>query len=486
MFKYKLKNTESALWDSIVDTVLFNLGLNQYKAMQMVNAPKYVEVDKSESYNNLELGFDLFRKHLNNNSTFGILVDCDCDGYLSSSMLYDFLINELKVDENRVKYYIHSGKIHGLEDEEVFENIANDNIDLMLIADASSSERTFHEKLNAKNTDILVLDHHEFNINDIVNNNKTIIINNQANNDVNKYLSGTGVTYKFVNYAYKKLLNKDLGNKYIDLVALSLISDVMDLSELGENWNYLILGTLKENITNKLISCFMETLNKEYLNFNDIAFGISSSINAIVRVGDLDDKEMLFKALCNSNETVKYSQRAKPTINQSIQEATLRVANNKKSKQKREIDKIMEGIEVKILKKDLFKNKVLIVDVSEFNLKSFGGIIATKLSSQYKRPTILVSNIEGNTYGGSCRGYEKSNISDFKKICEDTNLFNWCKGHSNAFGCNIEIENLIKVNDIFNSKFENEENEDIYLVDKVFEGSINKNDLKDIADLDRL
>lgn len=484
MLKYKIINDAATQVWGAKELVLRNRDITVEESEIFLNPTDSIVEDDCMLYMDMDKAVKMFDKHINNNSKIGLLVDCDCDGYLSSAIIYDYIVNELHY-KGEVVYFIHEGKIHGLTDDDVFSEILESKLDLLIIPDASSDEGLYHTRLNNDNVDVLVLDHHEAKLNNQALTDKTIIVNNQLSLMVNKNLSGTGVTYKFVKAHNELVTNRNTHNKYLDLVATSLVSDVMDLSNLDENRLLLHLGTSKENIHNKLIWEYFKQQDKDYLNFIDIAFNIASNINAIIRVGTFEEKEILFKALCNSDETVEYRSR-KGMVTQTIQEGAIRIGTNKKAKQKREQDKALEKLEARIKDKNLLDNKVLIANVTDIEMNGLGGMIASKLASQYKRPIILVSQLSDGSFGGSCRGYEPCGIEDFKDKIEATGLANWCAGHQNAFGISISGTNLIELNNIFNEMFKDIENIETHEVDKAYNNNLTVSEIKSIAELDRI
>lgn len=98
----------------------------------------------------------------------------------------------------------------------------------MIIApDSSSNDYEEHEYLHQMlGIDILVIDHHEA---DEISSN-ACIINNQLCDYPTKSLSGVGMVYKFCSYI-DELLNTDHAELFLDLVALGMIADMMDLRD---------------------------------------------------------------------------------------------------------------------------------------------------------------------------------------------------------------------------------------------------------------
>jgi single-stranded-DNA-specific exonuclease len=121
--------------------------------------------------------------------------------------------------------------------------------------DSSSNDYEQHKILKERGYDIIVLDHHEA----PHHSEDAIVVNNQlSKNYPNKNLSGVGVVFKFFEYWEEQQQYKE--NKiydYIDLVALGLISDVMQMTTLE---NRFICDYGLSNIKNTF---FRELIKKQ-------------------------------------------------------------------------------------------------------------------------------------------------------------------------------------------------------------------------------
>lgn len=97
---------------------------------------------------------------------------------------------------------------------------------------------------------------------------------------------------------------------------------------------------------------------------------------------------------------------------------------------------------------------------------SFTGLVATQLAKKFKRPVILGRKTKEGKFGGSARGYEKCGVENFKQVLTESGLFNFCEGHANAFGFEIEPEYFESLNIQLNSLIDSEiALEDIHEVD---------------------
>jgi single-stranded-DNA-specific exonuclease len=139
---------------------------------------------------------------------------------------------------------------------------------------------------------VLVIDHHEAD----KESEYACIINNQICGYPTKSLSGVGMVYKFCSYI-DTLLNVDYADQFLDLVALGMVADMMDLRDYETK--HLINKGLK-SIRNPYFRGMVE--RQEYQLKNGItpfgiAFYIAPYVNATIRMGDQDEKLILFESM---------------------------------------------------------------------------------------------------------------------------------------------------------------------------------------------
>jgi single-stranded-DNA-specific exonuclease len=375
-----------------------------------------------------------------------------------------------------ITYTLHEGKEHGI----VLKELEGYEFDLLIIPDAGTNDVKDAKKIADDNVDIIVLDHHEIDkklklIGDgamATYNPYATIVNCKDGEYPNDTLAGVGVTYKFCK-EYDKLMGYDFADKYLDLVAVGTIADAMDLR--AYETRYLVLEGLK-NVNNTFLKEIIEKQSfsiQGELNIMKAGWYIAPLINAVVRVGEMEEKIDTFKALLEVEETREYKPRKsknnpEPQVEvQSLQKFMARCAVNIKARQDKLVKKGVEEINGKIKEKGLAENKVLIVDGTDILEKTFTGLVANKLAEAYKRPVILLKQ-KGNKddlFGGSCRNYKLSPIINFQEFLNELGTFNDLAGHGNAFGFEIKSDNLIPTRDKINDILKNERIEDIYKVD---------------------
>ena len=383
-----------------------------------------------------------------------IVVDSDNDGFTSATIMYNYLKDlapELEID-----YLLHEGKQHGLQDH--IKNLMDEGTKygLIILPDSSSNDYEYHESLKEINTSVLVLDHH---ITDIQLSDNAIVVNNQLSPKYkNKELTGAGVVYQFCRYLddYFKSENTN-ADKYMDLAAWGIIGDMGSMLEL-EN-RYIVKEGLK-NINNKLLWALMEkqaysitgamSPSREQLieamNPISVAFYIVPLVNAMIRVGTMDEKRRLFEAFLDGDKMIPSGKRgAKGTFEKAGVEAA-RECSNARNRQNKSLEVAMDKTEIKIHKYDLLENRILFVRLDEDDTfpSELNGLLAMKLSAKFKRPTIVARLNDQGFNRGSMRGLNQSELVSFKDFLTESGMFEYVQGHDNAAGCSIPNANLTK------------------------------------------
>ncbi|CDH95440.1 single-stranded-DNA-specific exonuclease RecJ [Bacillus velezensis] len=439
-----------------LSTILKNRGIENPKSFIDVNQSSVIHFSKLD---NIDKASDCLIKHLENKNKIFVQVDSDVDGYTSSSIIINY-IKKICPKAN-IHYRIQDGKEHG-----IFINTIPDDVDLVIIPDAGSSQFEEHEALNKRGTEIIVIDHHECER----ESEHAIVVNNQLSpNYSNKTLTGAGMAYKFCQAVDEKL-NKNEAEQFLDLVSIGNIADSADSRNLETR--YFMnegLKKIKHPLLKKLFKK-QDFSTKGDKNIQNTQFFINPLINAAIRVGSSEEKDQMMRAFLLSKEKVPYKKRGQSeTELVSIHDDTVRILGNLKAKQKRIADAAGAEIKNRIEEKSLTANKVLIVYIEGILDKSLTGLVANQLAEEYKKPVLLARNDPDkgeDILSGSIRGYDKGFIKDFKKVLIDTGLFEFVEGHPNAAGFAIKRQNLILVNKVLNEKFKDIDiEEDVQNVD---------------------
>lgn len=467
-----------------IEKILINRGISKEEVFHYLNTDKNDLIDFS-FLKNIDKGVDLIRKHINNKSHILVVVDSDVDGYASAAILLNYLYDVYGEEcIKNIDYFLHSGKQHGAED---FVQQSKDKIefyDLIICPDAGSNEIELHKTLQEKRIDVLVLDHHEVEI----ESEYACIINNQLGDYPNKTLSGGGVVYKFCCYI-DYLQGTNFASKYIDLCALALISDMMDIRNFETK--YLIDEGLKT-----VNSSFIQLMHgKAKYKIGDsltpigVAFYITPAINATIRVGSQEEKEILFKSLLHyeAGKLIPSTKRGCKGQNELLVDQACRNCTNIKNRQTKDRDKALSFVEELIQQDGLNNDKILIIPLKESGKvpTNITGLIANQLMSKYQKPVLLLHKreYEGNiTWEGSGRNYGKSDFEDFRGFIADSGWAMYAQGHASAFGAGFSDMDLLNFKNYSNAKLANYNFQPCYLVDFIYqEDNVDKDTILEIA-----
>ncbi|MBO6262435.1 MAG: hypothetical protein J6N95_07535 [Bacilli bacterium] len=437
---------------------------------------------------NIEAAADLLIKHIQKKSKICIVVDCDDDGYCSSAILWNYLKrfdNTINLD-----FVVHEGKGHGLSD--IIEQVSGGKFDLVVLPDAGSYDIRYFWILNKCNTDVIALDHHEQMYDTkgapIVNDCPTaIVVNNQLSPKyANKDFCGAGVTYRFCNVLDDKL-GVSYSKDYIDLAAVGNIGDVMFQGDpetryiIVEGLKHIKNGGLQELIAEQAFS-LKERANPPYsLTPIDVAFYIVPLVNAIVRVGSMEEKRVLFYALTDPDKQLQSTKRgAKPGDIETAAEQAARTAKNVKARQDRIKEKAIETIVGKIENKGLDKNNLIIVEISKSDdiPNEMTGLIAQNIVTKYNKPCFIVRRDNDGILRGSLRNNGNfKDLPQLKPVLEQTHLFSLIAGHANAAGIGIAASKVPALLEYMNKSFAPDAFDNCYLVDYIFKADEDINDL---------
>ena len=188
------------------------------------------------------------------------------------------------------------------------------------------------------------------------------------------------------------------------------------------------------------------------INYMSIAFYVTPFINAIVRSGTMEEKDLVFKSFLTmyAFEKIESGKRGhKGELVPRVEEA-VRIATNVKARQTKLQDSAMALLESRIRNNNLQNNAIIILTCEPGEVeKNIAGLVANKLMAKYQHPTMVLTKSKTQEdkeyfYRGSARNYSLSEIEDMRQLCLDTGLVEYAQGHSSAYGVSIAESNLDK------------------------------------------
>ena len=454
--KYKINERtkdNQFLWDEDnVKFLLYNNGIDDVDAYMDFHK----EYDCSKLMN-IDKGYEMYYSAIKNGKRIGILVDSDFDGLSSASIMYRY--SKLISPTATIVCLVREGKKHGLS-QEVYDFVDNNKLDLLIVPDAQCDSE-WSTKIIELNCSLLVLDHHETKADiysdDLKANDKFVIINPNQEFDCypNKSLSGCAVVYKFLQYC-DSMMGFDFAHMFIPMVAISLLADSMDMTS-SEN-RYLVTCGLPHINEHPFVEALIKKQEyslkgKTELVPMDVSFYIIPLINAVVRIGSIEECEKLFKAFCEEYEEFEYTKRGETeSVLESIYEHCARMCTNVKNRQGRIRDKDLEYINSLVKLNKLDNNKLIIVNAEGLINTNLTGLTAMKVAEKNRTPVLIVNHYHDDILGGSGRNFDNSYIDDLKAFLNESGLVEMAEGHANAQGIQIKEENIPKLIEYANDK----------------------------------
>lgn len=427
---------------------------------------------------NIDLASEIYLKHCENNSKVLVVVDSDCDGYTSAAAIFNYTLLAFPEMLENLDFVVHENKTHGI--------IINDEIlskyNLIIVPDAGSNDTWQHRILRENSIDLIVLDHHQVEHDTFINDTHAALVNNQSSKGYeNKMISGVGIVWKFLQVLDKKL-DLHYANLFLDLVAVGMAADMQSLHETETA--YLIREGLKQS---HLVNPFLSTLvaessftikNVEEMNYTTVSYSIAPFVNAVTRVGTIEEKQLLFMSMlfnCAYRLVPSTKKGSKKGDVEILVRQAFRVSTNVKNRQKTMKEKGVSQIKNSMLDSyDLETEKAIVLDVKEHLDKNLIGLVANEIADEFQRPVLLVSKNEENDLVGSGRNYSTSNLEDLRNFISNQEEVNWASGHPSAFGVSIKTGLIESLKERINTELKDIDTSSKYKVDYIIEHTDNK------------
>lgn len=383
-----------------------------------------------------------------------ILVDVDVDGYCSSAIIYKAL-KEINSDLD-IDVLLPNAKLHGIKAN---IDLVKKDYDYLFLPDSSANDLHTISELEKNGTKCIVIDHHILEQESYLldNPDKFLICSNQyQDSELDHNLTGAGMTL-LVTKLWKQKYDIELD---YDLAALGQIADMSDLND-KDIWEIVQKGLASMN--SKMLATFFED-DPELLTVKHLQFSLIPRINAVSRIGEHNERQLIFDALIDQDELKPVSVRHK---GQDGKFHTETVKMDVYGRAKRTLDKV-KGRQDRLVKKAL-KDVEWLDGGNDFNVvvldkkfdKGIAGLVANKLLGNTKQPSLVLKH-NGNRYDGSARF--PATINGLQ-LLQDVNAF--AMGHEQAFGTGFSEDQFGAVKKAINTAV-NDAPDYVYRVDGAY------------------
>ena len=403
--KFKISN--------LLATILVNRGITGKKAEIFLD-PKRNDFYDPYNIPDIQKAVDRIIQAINSKEKTIIYGDYDVDGITSITVLKSFLKDRgLEVGTyipNRLEegYGLNNGAI---------KKIASENYTLMITVDCGITSVEEIEIAKNLGIDTVITDHHEP-ADKIPNALAVVDCKRKDNNYEFRELAGVGVVFKLTQAISIKLgLAQKEYLKYLDIVSIGTISDIVPL--VDENRVITKLGLKLVQCTRNIgLAALLKETGYSKIDSTAIAFGVAPRINACGRMGCADRAlELLL-----TTDRDKAIELARSIGVYNIQRQT-------------EEKRIFEEANAQIKKEKLENSEAIILGGENWH-HGVIGIVASKITELYYKPSILVCFEEGKDIGkGSGRSIPGFDLHDALMKCQESLLA--FGGHSMAVGVTV-------------------------------------------------
>ena len=398
---------------SLLARVLMNRGINTEEKIKKFLYPELNDLYDPYMLNDMVLAVERINKAINENERVTIYGDYDVDGITSITVLKQFL-DERNVN---VDYYLPNRLEEGYGlNNNALQKIKERGTTLLITVDCGISAYNEIEFAKSIGMDVIVTDHHEC---PTTLPNAIAVIDPKRPDTTYPFnsLAGVGVTFKLI-HALSISMNLPAESflKYLDIVCMGTVADIVPLIE--ENRVIVKYGLKYINNTKNIgLKALINVSGYSDIDSSAISFGLAPRINACGRMGDAD---IAVEMLLTSDE-VKANE-----IANKLQE---------KNKERQEVEKGIMADAVAKIEANKMSNDNIIVVGSENWFHGVIGIVASKITELYYKPSILVC-FDGEAGKGSGRSIDGFDLHEALNYASD-HLQKY-GGHEMAIGLSIE------------------------------------------------
>nr|WP_321406794.1 single-stranded-DNA-specific exonuclease RecJ [uncultured Carboxylicivirga sp.] len=414
----------------VLANLLVQRGVTNYDEAKAFFRPKLTDLHNPFLMKDMEKAVHRINKAFDQHEDIMIYGDYDVDGTTSVALVYSFL----KVHYEKLQFYIPNRYEEGYGiSYKGIDFAAEQGITLVIALDCGikAVEKVAYAK--EKGIDFIICDHHT--PGDELPSAAACLDPKRSDcHYPDKNLSGCGVGFKLMQ-AFCRFNDFKESQLYdlIDLVAVSIASDIVPI--IGENRILAYYGLQKLNSSPGIgLKSIIKIAGMEgrEITISDIVFKIGPRINAAGRIDAGSDavellvcdqeNEHLVKEM---SENIDASNETRKDLDRSITiEAHELIANNE----------------------ELLNKKSTILFNANWH-KGVIGIVASRLTESFYRPTIILTESKGFATG-SARSVEGFDLYKAIESCSD--LLENFGGHMYAAGLTLKIENI----PLFKERFE--------------------------------
>ncbi|MCK9481754.1 MAG: single-stranded-DNA-specific exonuclease RecJ [Bacteroidia bacterium] len=412
-----------------IATLLVQRGVETYDQAEAFFKPKFSQLYDPYLMKDMERAVERIENALQHGEKILIYGDYDVDGTTSVATVYSFL-RELW-EQDKIDYYIPDRYKEGYGVSKIGIDWAKTNgFSLIIALDCGTRSIELIHYAKTLDIDFIVCDHHL--PGEELPETVALLNPKQAHCAYPyKELSGCGIGFKLIQaIAHKRNMDESKVMQYLDLVAVSIASDIVDMMDENRVLMYLGLEKLNSNPCVGLQALMQSYIIKDNYEVGDIVFGLGPRINASGRISDAKDSVKLL---------------IETDFHQAIKAAKVLDEHNSERKDK-DSDITKEALELIQNNEEYLRKRTTVLYGNQWH-KGVIGIVASRLIEYHYKPTIIFSENDG-MLTGSARSVKEFDIHEAIGSCGEYVL--QYGGHKYAAGLSVKKEHF----DAFALKFE--------------------------------
>ena len=404
----------------VMASLLIERGIRTESAAKRFLRPLLSELIDPFLMNDMDIAVDRLNDAMGRKERIMVYGDYDVDGCTAVALVFRFL----QQFYSNIEYYIPSRYEEGYGiSQKGLEHAQEAGVKLIIVLDCGIKAIDEIRQAKEMGIDFIICDHH---VPDDELPCAVAILNPKRQDSTYPFkdLCGCGVGFKFMQaFAKNNGIPFSQLIPLLDFCAVSIAADMV--SVMGEN-RILAFHGLKQlnqspSIGLKAIIEISGLMGRD-ITMSDIVFKIGPRINASGRV-------------MNGTETVDLL--VERDYKKALQEA---MHSNEYNEQRKDIDKQMSEEANQIVERlESQEHQPAIVLYNEGWKKGVVGIVASRLTEMYYRPTVVLSCQDGMATG-SARSVAGYDIYSAIKSCRD--LLENFGGHTYAVGLTLKTDNI--------------------------------------------
>lgn len=417
----EIKHLSAALnVDMIVANLLVQRGIKTYNEAKAFFRPRLNDLHDPFLMKDMDKAVERLERAIQGQEKVMIYGDYDVDGTTSVAMMYLFLKKRIK----DLYFYIPDrySEGYGISPKSIEYAIA-ENFSLVIVLDCGIKAAKKIAYAKERGLDFVICDHH--NADDVIPDAYAVLDPKRPDcNYPYKELSGCGVGFKLLQ-AYCEKNDVPLPELYdlLDLVVVSIASDIVPVTGENRVLAYYGLKKLNSNPGMGLRTIInFSGLNTEGIGISDIVFKIGPRLNAS---GRIEHGKKSVEILVAENESLA-----------SILGDEINSYNEIRKTLDRDITQ--EALDM-IQNSEFFRDRKSTVLYNRDWHKGVVGIVASRLTEYYYRPTVILTESNGMATG-SARSVKDFDLYEAIGACSD--LLESYGGHMFAAGLTMKIDNV--------------------------------------------